>query len=82
METTTPEILEFDICGQICPACLLVALREINRNISGLKEGTVQLLIKTDNRYGTQTIPEAAQNMGLKVEVHKEGALYHILVAR
>lgn len=77
-----PRIIEFDIRGQICPASLLVALREINRNIPLIKEGAVQLLFKTDNRDGTHTIPEAAYNMGLKVDVHKCEQHYQILIGK
>lgn len=77
-----PRIMEFDICGQICPASLLVALREINNNISQIKEGKLQLLFKTDNRDGTHTIPEAAYNMGLKVEVQKCEQYYRVLIGR
>lgn len=81
MESQSPETIELDICGQVCPSTLLVSLREINRNIAGLKAATVQLLIKTDNRNATITIPEAATNMGLKAEVSKDGGIFSILIA-
>lgn len=74
-------IIEFDITGQICPATLLIALREINNNISAIKSGTVRLLIRTDNRDCTNTIPQAADNMGLKATVQKIDGGYAILVA-
>jgi TusA-related sulfurtransferase len=80
MEET--EVLTFDICGQICPSTLLIALREINRHIGDLQAGRVQLLFKTDNRDCTNTIPEAAGNMGLKVDVRKADFCYSILVAK
>lgn len=82
MDITAPKVIEFDICGQICPASLLVALREINRHIPQIKDGSVQLLFRTDNRDGTHTIPEAAYNMGLKVEVRKEERCYTITVTK
>ncbi|HZV82935.1 MAG TPA: sulfurtransferase TusA family protein [Geobacteraceae bacterium] len=74
--------IEFDISGQICPSTLLVALREINRNIGEINAGRVRLAFKTDNRDCTNTIPEAVGNMGLKAEVHKDNARYTILVSK
>lgn len=79
--TDTAEIIEYDMCGQICPASLLVALREINRHVGRIRAGSVRLVIRTDNRDGTHTIPEAATNMGLKVEVFKDHKSYVITVA-
>jgi TusA-related sulfurtransferase len=76
------ETIEFDITGQICPSTLLVALREINRNIAGLNSGRCRLLFKTDNRDCTNTIPEAAGNMGLKATVDKIDAGYTIVVSK
>ncbi len=76
------QTIEFDISGQICPSTLLVALREINRNIEGINAGRVQLAFKTDNRDCTSTIPEAASNMGLRVDVQKDDSRYTILVSK
>lgn len=73
---------EFDITGQICPSTMLIALREINRNIDALKAGNLRLVFKTDNRDCTNTIPEAAVNMGLSVDVRKEASCYVIVVSR
>lgn len=78
----TAQTIEFDICGQICPSTMLIALREINRNIAALKNGELQLLFRTDNRDCTNTIPEAAGNMGLHVDINKEESCYTILVSR
>ncbi len=76
------QTVEFDICGQICPSTLLIALREINRNIESLNNGEIRLLFKTDNRDCTNTIPEAAGNMGLNVKISKEESCYHILISK
>lgn len=76
------ETIEFDITGQICPSTLLIALREINRHIAALNKGGLQLLFRTDNRDCTNTIPEAAGNMGLKTAVQKTEAGYTILVTK
>ncbi len=82
METTDPRLIEFDICGQICPASLLVALRELNKYCSQLTDGTVTLLFKTDNRDGIHTIPEAAANMGFRVDVQRCEGYYAISIAK
>jgi TusA-related sulfurtransferase len=74
--------LEFDMTGQICPSTLLIALREINRNITGLNDGSIRLQFRTDNRDCTNTIPEAAGNMGLKTDVQKTGNRYTILITK
>ena len=71
MTETAPRTIELDIRGQICPSTLLVALREMNNNIDELNSGSVRLFIKTDNRDATNTIPEAAENMGFQVTVSK-----------
>lgn len=78
----TVKTLELDISGQICPSTLLIALREINRNIDEIKAARLRLLFRTDNRDCTNTIPEAAGNMGLSVAVRKEDACYIITVSK
>jgi TusA-related sulfurtransferase len=80
MTEITPRIIELDIQGQICPSTLLVALREMNSNIDDLNSGSTRLVIKSDNRDATNTIPEAAASMGLQVTVSKSGAAYTILI--
>ena len=82
MERPSPEIIEYNICGQVCPSTLLTTLREVNRHILGLKDLSVQLLFKTDNRNCTITIPEAVANMGLKAEVGKEDGIFTILIRK
>jgi TusA-related sulfurtransferase len=76
------QTIDFDITGQICPSTMLIALREINRNIAGLIGGNLRLLFRTDNRDCTNTIPEAAGNMGLKATVQKADSGYTILVSK
>lgn len=74
------ETFEFDICGQICPSALLTALREINRHKVALRSGARQLMIKTDARDATRTIPTAVENMGYRVEVDKRDGCYCIRI--
>ncbi len=72
------QIIEFDICGQICPAALLVTLKGLNDNKEELINNSAILAIKTDNRDSVSTIPEAACNMGYQVKVEKENNCYSI----
>jgi TusA-related sulfurtransferase len=81
MIETPPKIVEFDIRGQICPATLLVALREINKHFKEINSGTVQLHFRTDNRDSVNTIPESAANMGLHCSVIKDDAGYIIQIS-
>lgn len=74
--------VEYNLCGQICPSTLLVALREINKNMSQLNSGEVKLLFITNNRDSVNTIPEAAGSMGLKVNVQKHESHYEIIVSK
>ncbi len=72
--------IEYDICGQVCPSTLLIALKEINENEEKLRTGEVSLLFKIDNRDAVITIPESARNMGYAVDVQKQGGAYCIEV--
>lgn len=76
------ETIVFDINGQICPSALLTALREVNRHAKALKNGGCQLLIKTDARDATRTIPAAVESMGYLVEVEKQGGCYHVRIGK
>ena len=67
--------------GQVCPATLLKALQELNRLRDCLRSGTTVLVILTDHRDATVTIPDAASSMGYGVEVKKVGPHYRIAIA-
>ena len=77
-----PEIIEYDVRGQICPSCLLIALREVNQHHEKIKSGQVIFEILSDNRQSTSTIPNTVSNMGYKVDVLKEAdGHYRISIA-
>ena len=76
------EIIEKDIRGQICPSSLLLALREINKNFDRLANGALEIVVLTDNRDATGTIPTTVENMGLHSEVEKIAGYYRILVKK
>ena len=74
------ELIEFDIRGQICPSTLLIALKEMNSRKAEIRNGSVELTFKTDNRDATVTIPDAAENMGYGVSVAREADYYLIVI--
>ena len=80
MDEATLETMEFDIRGQICPSTLLTALRTVNQYREQLRGGTLRLMILTDNRAATNTIPEAVRNMGYAVAVHRAETGYCIAI--
>jgi TusA-related sulfurtransferase len=74
------KVIDIDMRGQVCPACLLVAMDKMNKNRDVLKSGAVKLCIKTDNREAITTIPTTAKNMGYNVKVSKKDSFYKICV--
>lgn len=82
MSSATPETIELDILGQVCPACLLVVLKEVNQRRREINNGQARLLIRTDHRNATVTVPESIRKMGYQVEVEKVDNYYQIIVTR
>jgi len=76
------ETAEIDIVGQVCPSSLLLVLREVNQKHAQLSSGELSLLVRTDNRDATGTIPEAVQNMGFQTSVDKEQGVYLIRICQ
>ena len=74
-------VIQYDIRGQICPATLLIALKEINEHSEKIGDGTLKLSFKTDNRDAVVTIPESAANMGYTVSVDKKEGYYLIEIS-
>lgn len=79
---TDKRIIEHDVRGQICPSCLLIALRELNEQQAHIKRGQSEFHILTDNRHSTTTIPNAVSNMGYAVDVRKEQGYYRIVISK
>lgn len=77
-----PRIEQFDVRGQVCPSSLLLALREVNRLNSDLKNGQVEIVILTDNRNATITIPNALKSMGLSARINKRDDCYQIRIGK
>ena len=74
------ENIEMDIRGQVCPSCLLLTLREVNRQHAALVNGRARLTVMIDSRDATTTIPEAIKNMGLRVNVEKRQGSYRVVI--
>lgn len=79
-DKNSDNIIVYDIRGQICPSCLLFALKEVNEQRAALKEGRIKILIKTDNRNATSTIPDAVASMGYASTVEKKEGYYDIFI--
>lgn len=79
---TQPEICEFDIRGQICPSSLLLVLREVNARREALMNESCQILVATDNRDATGTIPATIESMGLAAVLEKKDDHYQILIRK
>ena len=69
-----------DIRGQICPSCLLIALKEVTGHADKINDRLLSVLIVSDDRQATSTIPGAVHSMGFSTRVDKTDAGYEILV--
>lgn len=72
--------IDIDIRGQICPSCLLLTLREMNDNGSAIRAGTSEIVVVTDDRQATATIPATADRMGFHTEVSRVDDAYRIRI--
>ena len=73
-------IIKMDIRGQICPSCLLLALKEVNANIGAIKRGDSEIRLLSDDRHATATIPDAITKMGLSTSVKKSDEGFEIRI--
>lgn len=80
MNSANEQEEEVDIRGQICPSCLLIALKEVNSRRDVLAEQGAAVCILTDSRHSTSTIPESVRNMGYQASVEKADDYYRIKV--
>ena len=82
MSDSSIETITIDTCGQICPATLLIALREVNRHQKQLRSNNIRLLILTDNHDSTNRVCEAVGNMGYALAVEEQQNHYRILISK
>jgi len=73
--------LKLDIRGQICPSCLLLTLKEITAHADKINNGEYSVLVISDDRHATATIPDAVHNMGFSSKTEKVDGDYHILIS-
>lgn len=76
------EVVDLDILGQVCPACLLVVLKALNDHEESLRCGKTRLVVRTDHRDSIRTVPESARKMGYEAEVQRVGTCYEISIGR
>lgn len=74
------QVQKMDIRGQVCPSSLLLVLREVNQQHQRLMSGQLNLVVLTDNRDATGTVPDAVKNMGLDAVVEKIDGCYQITI--
>lgn len=74
------QTVDIDIRGHICPSCLLLALKELNRLGREIRTGDAEIVITTDDRQATSTIPVTAERMGYAVEVRAVDGIYRIRI--
>ena len=72
--------IEMDIRGQICPSCLLIALKEVTNNANSIRNKETTITIISDDRHTTTTIPDAVHSMGFLANVSKTGKGYEIVI--
>lgn len=74
--------IDLDIRGQICPSCLLLTLKELNENSSAIRAGETEVVVVTNDRQATSTIPTTANRMGFHCEVTRldEPDLYRLRI--
>jgi TusA-related sulfurtransferase len=74
------QTLDIDIRGQICPSCLLLTLKELNRMGADIRAGSAEIVVLTDDRQATSTIPATAGRMGFHTDVTRLAGVYHIRI--
>jgi len=80
MATISRRTVELDLRGHVCPASLLVSLKNMNAMREELSSGEVALRILTANRESVPTITDAARTMGYAVTVEHTEAHYVLIV--
>lgn len=74
------ETVDIDIRGQICPSCLLLTLKALNQRIDEVRAGEVEIVVTTDDRQATSTIPVTVDRMGFSAEVSRLADAYRIRI--
>jgi TusA-related sulfurtransferase len=76
------QTINIDIRGQLCPSCLLLTLKALNQNGAAIRAGSTEVVVITDDRQATATIPATADRMGFRTEVQRlEDGSYQIRIS-
>jgi TusA-related sulfurtransferase len=76
------QTINIDIRGQICPSCLLLTLKALNQNGAAIRSGNTEIIVVTDDRQATATIPATADRMGFRAAVQRlEDGSYQIRIS-
>lgn len=74
------QTIDIDIRGQICPSCLLLTLKALNLRIAEVRAGDAEIVVTTDDRQATSTIPATVDRMGFGTDVARVGDAYRIRI--
>lgn len=77
---TDKNLIQLDIRGQICPSCLLLTLKQLNEHSEAVRRGQTEIVVFTDDRQATGTIPGAVDKMGYLADVSRQDGLYRIRI--
>jgi hypothetical protein len=75
-----PAYIQLDIHGQVCPSCLLLTLKALNQHGGAVRAGQTEIIVMTDDRQATSTIPDAVGKMGYQAEVARLENGYRIRI--
>jgi len=73
------QTIDIDIRGQLCPSCLLLTLKELNRHGTAVRAGSTEIVVTTDDRQATATSRDS-QPHGFCTEVARLDGSYRIRV--
>lgn len=76
------QTIDIDIRGQICPSCLLQTLKELNRCAAAVRAGSTEIVVTTDDRQATSTIPATVTRMGFQTAVSLQDENYRVRIFR
>lgn len=75
-----PTYIPLNIFGQVCPSCLLMTLKTLNLHSSAMRAGHAEIIVMTDDRQATTTIPAAVSTMGYQTDVSRDEKGYRIRI--
>jgi TusA-related sulfurtransferase len=58
----------------------LLTLKELNQHGEAMRRGQTEVVVLTDDRQATGTIPGAVDKMGYQTEISRQDGLYRIRI--